>query len=125
MLQNDTEIKTQITFVRAVLVTGKDADGHEFAYSKSGDSWVDLYNACEIDAKYIQDRVFPNVVYARYDDYKMGRAEWLGNGCPLDLSRAHVDLMQDMERHPAAVAYEQEHKDWLDEYQTRESERPF
>jgi hypothetical protein len=103
-MQTDIQVTTQTTFVRAVLVTGSDSRGNEFSYVKSSDFWIDLYNEVERTPKYIQNTVFPNVVYVRYGEYKMGRAEWVGMGCPIDLSCEHVDLLIDVEVHPVNAA---------------------
>lgn len=86
------------TFIPAVLVTGSDANGNEFGYRKSGDEWVDYYNECVTTAERIRREVFPNVQYVRYPingaiGYKMSRAEWIENGCPLDLPKSMVEQM--------------------------------
>jgi hypothetical protein len=91
--------------VPAILVTGKDSNGNEFGYRKSGEQWVDYYNECATTPERIRRDVFPNVQYVRYPingklEYKMSRSEWIENGCPLDLPKSVVEKMIETEPHP-------------------------
>ena len=98
-------VKVLSVNVPAILVTGKDSNGNEFGYRKSGEQWVDYYNECATTQERIRCDVFPNVQYVRYPingklEYKMSRAEWIENGCPLDLPKSVVEQMIETEPHP-------------------------
>lgn len=109
MVTTLTSVKVLSVNVPAILVTGKDANGNEFGYRKRGDEWVDYYNESITTAERIRRDVFPNVQYVRYPisgmlEYKMSRAEWIENGCPLDLPKSVVETMIDTQPHPVDEA---------------------
>jgi len=136
---------TQITYTRAILITGKNERGNEYAYTKDHEGgWYDLLNECPITARYIANVIVPSVVKARFGNYEMTREEWELNGCPFELTDEQMRVLpglQDAFAEPQAPEAEQieheilrddewlvdvkaDHADWQDWQQTRESGYP-
>jgi hypothetical protein len=87
MLQTQLHLATAVTYARAVIVTGTDERGNEYAYWLTDDyQWFDVYNE-----RYIPDRqaslVIGNVDHVRFGSFEMSVEEWrrLGNPLRLDL----------------------------------------
>lgn len=126
-----------ITHTPAVLVTGSDNRGNEFCYFKSLNGWVDSYNECFITPDFVRAHVFPIVQKVYFSDLIMTGAEWVANGCPMELTAEQIRLLQD--EHPANIAQDMERE--MDDPRTpaeidadafaaevvatRESDRPF
>lgn len=117
-----------ITYTPAVLVTGSDNRGNEFCYFKSLNGWVDSYNTCFITPEFIRTHVFPIVQKVYFSDLIMTGAEWVANGCPMELTEEQMHAIEEataLEALPLAeqVAEEIERDaEWLDSASDRNAD---
>lgn len=94
---------TQPTYTRAVLITGNDSNGNEYAYWRSSDSntpeipsmgkwdeWFDGYGEHYISARYVANYVYPNVVKVRFGQLELTRWEWINAASPVELSSIEI-----------------------------------
>lgn len=89
------------TFTRVVLVTGKDIQGNEYAYSFVRDSkwlnqknWFSIYSECELGETYIKEEVIPKVVKVRFAGIMFTRLQWVAMGCPFELSDSEMERIK-------------------------------
>jgi hypothetical protein len=89
LLQAAAEFVTPVT-----LVTGRDAKGNDFAYTKSDGEWLDIWRECIVGKSYIDTFVIPNVTLARFGDVELTRAEWVALDCPPYLNRRQLEQIE-------------------------------
>lgn len=117
-------------FTPAVLVTGSDNRGNEFCYFKSLNGWVDSYNEKQVKDDFIRHYVFPIVQKVYFSDLIMKGAEWVANGCPMELTEEQMHAIEEataLDVVPLAeqVAAEIEgNAEWLDSDMVAESHDP-
>jgi len=66
------------TYTRAVLITGQDGRGNEYAYTPITGSrnWLDIYSEREISFDFMRSFIFPNVIKARFGDTELSGTAW-------------------------------------------------
>ena len=77
------------SYVRAVIVTGEDSQGNEFAYQWTENGWHNLYSDYVLDYGL---KLEPT--YVRFGDLQLSPREWEENGCPLRLPAMDVEQMK-------------------------------
>lgn len=83
------EANPEKVFNRAQLITGNDEHGNEIVFNYGeGGSYYDVQRECAVARSYIKEFVMPNIVIVRFGNFSMSRAEWVAEGCPLELSKA-------------------------------------
>ncbi len=103
MLDQTVSVKTVKTYNRAVLVTGKDERGNEYSYFRYSDGWYDCYNENKVDPFYVTKYVIPAVIYVRFGELIVDRAEWVASGCPMELDAEWVAMRVECLKVLAAV----------------------
>lgn len=86
--QTETRLAVSTVLVRAVIVTGTDERGNEYAYTRTDNGWLDIYNECEM--AYVPLHMNSDS-YVRFGELKMSGSEWVALGCPVTMEAALVD----------------------------------